>query len=147
MDRSSLNFWLVDSELPGPSKRSQPLIGSLPSMHQGSKPWDQNALSVFPDDYSEVAADPIAAKFLRPYRQSKEMLHSIDRWCLWMTEAQSSELLESPVIKKRLEIVRDTRLSSPTKAANEGATSPWLFLQRRQPTMRYLAVPEVSSEN
>ncbi len=47
---------------------------------------------------------------------------------------------------RRLEKVRAFRLKSTKKATKKAATTPGLFMEIRQPSSRYLAVPEVSSE-
>jgi hypothetical protein len=144
---TALNFYLLDSVLPGPAKRKKPLVTGIPAMVQGSKPWDGNNLTVTVDDYASVMADARAAKYVRPYRQGKEMLNSLDRWCLWLVGAAPGDLISSPVLKERLQKVVDERLKSPTAAVRAQASTPSLFVQVRQPAHRYLALPEVSSEN
>jgi hypothetical protein len=141
----NINIYLADAPDIVPGKRDRPLLPGLPLASKGSQPTDGGHLIVGPDDHDRVAADPVAAKYLRPYRQSKEMLHSLPRWCLWLEGAPPGELLASSELRFRLAGVRAARLDSPTASVQEQASTPSLFTQRRQPSGAYLAMPEVSS--
>jgi len=141
-----INFYL-QGHATAPAKRYEPLLPGLPNATQGNKPWDGGHLIVEPPDYEEVAADPIAAKYLRAFRQATEMLRDRDRWCLWLVGAPASDLRQSPVLRQRLAAVAESRLASKTESVRAQARTPALFTQIRQPTTRYLALPEVSSKN
>jgi len=141
----NINIYLADAPDIVPGKRDRPLLPGLPLASKGSQPTDGGHLIVGPDDHDRVAADPVAAKYLRPYRQSKEMLHSLPRWCLWLEGAPPGDLLASSELRFRLAGVRAARLNSPTTSVQEQASTPSLFTQRRQPSGAYLAMPEVSS--
>jgi hypothetical protein len=143
---SGINFYL-EGHAVTPAKRYEPWLPELPKASKGSQPTDGGHLIVEPEDYAAVAADPIASKYLRPYRQSTEMLYDRPRWCLWLVEAVPSEIRESPVLKSRLALVVEAREQSRTASVREKATTPALFTQVRQPTCRYLALPEVSTMN
>jgi len=141
-----INFYL-QGHATSPAKRYEPLVAGLPQASKGSQPTDGGYLIVEPSDYEMVAADPIAAKYLRPFRQSKEMLHDHPRWCLWLVKAAPSELRASPLLRKRLKRVAESRAASKTESVKALAKTPALFTQNRQPETRYLALPEVSSKN
>lgn len=64
-----------------------------------------------------------------------------------MVGADPDELRRSPVLRDRFEVVRASREDSPTESVKRQSATPWLFTQIRQPTHRYIALPEVSSEN
>jgi hypothetical protein len=141
----SINFYLSDGAGIYPEKRRRPLVAGLPLATQGSKPVDGGHLLVTKDDFDEVAADPIAAKYLRLFRQGKDLLHGGDRWCLWLADAPPSDLAASSLIRRRLELVAQERAESATASVRAQAATPSLFTQIRQPTTPYVAVPEVSS--
>jgi hypothetical protein len=141
-----INWYLADGPDVFPDRRSTSLVGNLAPAAQGNKPWDGGGLIVEPEDVDEVRADPIAARYLRPYRQSTEFLYGLDRWCLWLVNAPPGDLASSPVLRRRLAVVRAARLATRTVAVRAQADTPYLFSQVRQPTVRYLALPEVSSE-
>lgn len=143
-----LNFYLLDTELPGPVKRSKPFIPGLPKMEKGSQPTDgRGNLLISPEQYADVASDPIAAKFIQPFAQSGAVLDDEQRWCLWLVDSTPSDRAGSPALRSRLNAVRDERLKSPTLSVQQAADTPWLFTQRRQPTTTWLGVPRHSSEN
>ncbi len=127
-----INWYLADGPDVFPDRRSSCLAGDLPPAVQGNKPWDGGGLVVEPDDVEEVRSDPVAARYLRPYRQSTEFLHGLDRWCLWLIDAPPSELAASPVLRQRLNIVRAARLATKTAAVQAQAHTPYLFSQIRQ---------------
>lgn len=141
-----INFYL-QGHATAPAKRYMPLLDGLPNASKGSQPTDGGHLIVEPRDYEAVAADPIAANYLRPFRQSTEMLRDRKRWCLWLVDAAPSELLSSAVLKERLRGVAEARSASKTASVRAQAKTPALFTQIRQPSLRYLALPEVSSKN
>lgn len=142
----NINIYLADSSVPGIGKHSTPLVSS-PKLTEGNRPQDGGGLIVSREQYDEVAADPVAAKYLRPLAGAQDTLHGIPRWCLWLQDATAAELRSSAVIKKRLEVVAEARLGSPTESAREKAKTPSLFFSVRQPKSRWLWVPRVSSEN
>jgi hypothetical protein len=142
-----INWYLADGPDVFPERRNSTWLPGLPSAVQGSKPWDDGGLIVEPKDIDEVRADPVAARYLRPYRQSTEFLYALDRWCLWLVDATPEDLAASAVLRQRLSIVRDARQRTRTVAVQAQAATPYLFSQIRQPNVRYLALPEVSSEN
>lgn len=142
-----INWYLADGPDVFPAKRRMPLLDGLPRASQGNKPWDGGGLIVEVDAIDDVRADPIASQYLRPFRQTTEFLNGLDRWCLWLVDARPADLAASPVLRGRLEVVHDARLRTQTAAVQAQAATPYLFSQIRQPTERYLALPEVSSEN
>lgn len=93
-----------------------------------------------------MATDPNCEKWLKPYVGGVEVISGKWRWCLWLKDADPSELNASKPIVERLERVRTGRLQSPTASVREFANYPSLFTQDRQPDTDYLAIPEVSSE-
>lgn len=143
---AGINFYL-EGHSTTPSKRYEPLVSGLPLASKGSQPTDGGNLIVGPDDYDEVQADPVAAKYLRPFRQSTEMLYDKPRWCLWLVQATPSEIRSSLILKTRLRGVAAAREMSKTDSVKAKAATPALFTQNRQPASRYLALPEVSTMN
>lgn len=91
--------------------------------------------------------EPGAKPYFRRLMGSVEFINSIDRWCLWLLDADPAELKALKNVRKRLERVKEARLESDRPTTKRLAETPALFGEIRQPTKRYLAVPEVSSEN
>lgn len=142
-----INCYLIDTELPGPAKRTSPLSVGLPRMSKGSQPTDKGNLLVKLDQYDEVAADPIAASYLAPWAQSAAILDDEKKWCLWLVNSTDEDRQESPILASRLAAVAEARRESPTPSVKAAAKTPWLFTQLRQPKSRWLAIPRHSSEH
>ena len=119
----------------------------LPQMTKGSQPTDGGFLILSAEARDELLAqDPIAEKWIRPYMGGEDFINGKNRWCLWLKDADPSELRKCPAVLERVEGVRTSRLKSPTPSVRECANTPTLFTQNRQPSQPYLVVPEVSSE-
>src|SRR5699024_445182 len=141
-----ITAYLIDGANVLVKQRTKPLT-FIPRARFGSKPTDGGNLIVEVDEYDEVAADPIAAKYLRPFRMGKELVRGLDRWCLWMADDFTpSDLDRSPVLKERVGAVEKMRLSSKKKATQESATTPYLFQENHQPSEDYVGIPAVVSE-
>lgn len=143
-----LNFYLADGPSIVPAKLTRPSTPAMPNAHKGSQPTDGGHLIVEPEDLPSVKDDERASLYLRRFVQGRDMLQGgPDRWCLWLKDAHPSDLAASSVIRTRLSAVRTARLQSPTASVRDFALKPALFTQNRQPSTRYFALPEVSSEN
>lgn len=154
-----INGYLVDGPQYTVPARSKPRPGFL-KMHKGSQPTDGARLKSEEGGYETfsnlildeeqraelLAADPKAKKWLRPYVGGDELISGKWRWCLWLKGADPAALKVSQPVLERLERVRAGRLRSPTASVRAFARYPSLFTQDRQPSIPYLAVPEVSSE-
>lgn len=143
----SLNFYLAEGANVVPDKLRRPRNSAMPFATQGSKPVDGGHLLVDASALNAVRADPRAGKYLRLFVQGKDMLQGGQaRHCLWLVDADPTDLNLSTILRERLALVRAARLDSPTASVREYGTQPALFTQNRQPSSRYFALPEVSSE-
>lgn len=154
-----INGYLFDGPNYVLPARRQPPPGRL-KLHKGSQPTDgarlrlpeggyvtTSNLIIEADAKAElVARAPEVAQWLRPYVGGDELISGDWRWCLWLKDAAPSEIRKSPEVLARLERVREGRRQSPTESVRAFADFPTLFTQDRQPSVAYLAIPEVSSE-
>ncbi|MDR2380297.1 MAG: N-6 DNA methylase [Bifidobacteriaceae bacterium] len=123
-------------------------LGSgLSPVTKGSQPTDGGRFFLKGDDLIEARADPIAQKYIRRFVGAKELLHSKDRWCLWLEGITPDEIRSSLFLQERIEAVRLFRLTSKKKATRKKATTAWLFDERRQPKTDYLAIPRHVAES
>lgn len=143
----NINPYLVDAENVIVSSRSKP-ISEVPEMSFGSMPNDGGYL-IFNDEEKKdfLENEPAAKKFVFPLLSAKEFLHGENRWCLWLKDASPSEIKNIPEIKKRVDAVREYRLSSKREATKKLANYPYLFGEIRQPKNNYVLIPRHSSEN
>lgn len=142
-----INAYLVDGPNVLVKKRMRPLAEDLPEVLAGSKAVDWGYLTVEKQDFQQVFSDPIARKYVRPFKGGEELINGLDRWCLWLVDADPHELQQSSVLRVRLAEVRRRRLESPKAATRKGAATPHLFEERRQPSDTYLGIPQTFSEN
>lgn len=141
-----INAYLIDGPKVLVEKRSTPIAPGVPPAKQGSKPTDGGFLIVEPHEYDEVIADPIAAKYVRPYRMGRELVRGLDRWCLWLEDADPRDIAGSPILKKRVEGVTAFRANSRAESTRN---YPYhhLFRQPQQPKKDYVGIPRVVSES
>lgn len=157
---SRINGYLIEGPQYAVPARSKPPNGRL-RMHKGSQPTDgarrhkpgggyfplTSNLILNKENYDELLArEPAAKKWLRPFVGGDELISGEWRWCLWLKDADPSEIRNSPAIQERLNRVRQGRSESPTESVKVFAKYPTLFTQDRQPVEHYLGLPEVSSE-
>ncbi|HBU02230.1 MAG TPA: class I SAM-dependent DNA methyltransferase [Acidimicrobiaceae bacterium] len=145
--REGINGYLVDGPNLLVEQRSTPLSTGLPNVTMGSMPRDGGHLIVEADDYAEVVADPIASKYLRRFMMGKELVHNLPRWCLWMVDLDPADIAKSPVLRQRIAAVEKFRSESTAASTRQMATTPYLFGQRSQPSVPYVGIPKVVSED
>lgn len=142
-----VNAYLVDGPEVFIEKRSTPLSDALPLAVFGAMARDGGNLIVEPADYAEVMADPVAAKYVRPFIQADELIHNRPRWCLWLTALDPNDVSRSPVLKARLDAVADMRSKSRAASTRAMAATPGLFGQRPPEHHKpYLCIPRHVSE-
>lgn len=141
-----LNAYLVDGPQVLVEAHQGTLNPMLPPVTFGSTPRDGGHLVVEPEAYAAVMSDPIAAKYVRPYRGARELLHGEERWCLWLVDVDPDDISRSPVLKHRVAKVKKFREESKSADANAAAATPHLFWWRSQPRVPYLCIPSVVSE-
>src|SRR5699024_9704240 len=108
----AINGYLVDGPKVLVEQVRTPLSSQLPLASMGSMPRDGGNLIIGPSEYDEVAADPVAAKYVRRFMMGKELIHDLPRWCLWLEGLDPSDVKRSPVLQERLAAVRAFRAAS-----------------------------------
>jgi hypothetical protein len=145
----NINAYLLNAPNILISARGKPLQPDTPQMVFGSMPNDGGFLS---DISSEEAAiirkkDPVAAAYLKRIIGGRELIHNLERYCLWLVDASASDLRSSSELHERIAKVKKGRLTSKREATRKLANRPTEFGEIRQPRTRYLAVPLITSEN
>lgn len=147
--KSQINAYLLDAATTFVEAREKPLA-ALPAPVYGTMPVDGGFLLIDDVEARDAAfADPIAAKYVRPFVGAKELLHDASRWCLWLEDAPPSDILQSPFLRARVEGCRDWRSrQTPTGDAYKLRDIPHLFRPNSlRPTSRYVCIPAHASEN
>ena len=143
----NINAYLLDAPNVFIENRGKPPLG-FPKMTKGSQPTDGGNLILSPNERDElIAKNPLTEKYIRQFVGAAEFIKGKLRYCLWLKDCSPNVLRKMPLVMKRLELVREFRLKSPTASVRRDADTPALFTQIRQPTTNFLVVPEVSGEN
>jgi hypothetical protein len=144
---ANINAYLV----PGPNvfaeKASKPLCGQH-EMTFGNKPVDGGHLLLSSDELAGLELTPEQKnRFTRRIFGSAEFIRGIERHVLWITDSDLPEAMSIPVIRDRIEKVREMRLASRDKGANEMAARAHQMREMNIGVSHTLALPSVSSEN
>lgn len=145
----NINPYLIDAPNILVSSRTKPISSWVQQMDYGSKPTDGGFLADISEEGAEEIRrkDEIASKYLRPLLGAKELINGTKRYCLWLHDAEPSDIRKSAVLSERVSAVRDYRYDSKKAKTREDAGRPGEFQEIRQPLSDYIAVPRVSSEN
>lgn len=148
VEATKINGYLVDGPNVLVSPRRDPLSADLTTVTFGNMPRDGGHLIVEKAAYPDVSSDPVAAKYLRRFIGSEELVNGTSRWCLWMPDLDPSDLKKSAILTTRLDGVKQMRLKSKAASTKAMAATPHLFGQRSGGyTSSYLGIPRVVSEN
>lgn len=144
---SNINPYLVDGPNLVVESRRVPPRDSAPMLF-GNMPRDGGHLIVSREQMiSEGQTDPIFRHYLRPFFGSEDFIQGKTRYCLWIESDQYEDSLQSPLIARRLEAVRQMRLESKAVSTRDFARLPYRFVQiQGTAEQSTLIVPRVSSE-
>ncbi|MCL4430869.1 MAG: N-6 DNA methylase [Epsilonproteobacteria bacterium] len=143
----NINPYLVNGDDFVITSRRTHIQESVPKIIYGSKPTDGGNLLLSDEDKKELLRkEPNAEKFIRPLLSAHEFLNGKLRWCLWLVDANPTELKQLPMIMERIEAVKQFRLSSPKVPTQKKASTPTLFAEIRQPNSFFIVIPRHSSE-
>lgn len=147
MVAKNINAYLVDAENAFIMKRTTPVSSGVSPMNYGSFALDDGNYTISKAEYDEILkADETTAQFLKPFIGAQEMLHSIERYCVWLKGVPVNLYAKNSIIRSKIEKVQQWRASSSRKNTVLLADTPTLFAEIRQPQTDYLAVPTVCSE-
>jgi hypothetical protein len=142
----TINPYLVDAKNILINKSSKPIC-KVPQMSFGNMPLDGGHLLLSDEEKREfLKNEPKARKYILPLISAFEFLNGHKRWCIWLVDADPSELKVMPEILKRINLVKKFRLESVAPSTQKFATTPTLFRDRNRPKT-FIVVPRVSSEN
>jgi hypothetical protein len=143
----NINPYLVDAKDIFIGKRRRPIC-TVPEISFGSMPNDGgNFLFTDEEKVLFLEREPKSEKFFRPLISAHEFLNGHKRWCLWLKNANPTELKEAKLVTARVENVRKLRAESTRQATQKLAAFPTLFGEDRQPKCDYVLIPRHSSEN
>lgn len=147
----TINGYLIDGELIFFDRAKKQVSNEL-EMSRGNQPTDGGNLLLSDDEFKElIEIEPTAKKYIKRYMMGNEFLNNIKRWCLWFDNCDplqlNKDLEKMPLVRQRIENVKNTRLLSSKAATVKKADTPHLFDERRYVDEPYIGLPRVSSEN
>ncbi|WP_394211183.1 DNA methyltransferase [Psychrobacter piscatorii] len=146
-----INGYLIDGALVFFDRAKKQVSNEL-EMSRGNQPTDGGNLLLSDDEYKElIELEPTAEKYIKRYMMGNEFLNNIKRWCLWFDGYDplqlNKDLEKMPLVRSRIENVKNGRLESSKAATVKKAETPHLFDERRYVDEPYIGLPRVSSEN
>lgn len=143
----NINAYLVEGEDIFIESRSKPIC-DVPEMIFGNMANDGGGLIINENELEQLLKEePNSKKYIKTLIGSEEFINNSKRYCLWLVNADPTELKQMPKILEKIEKVKQHRLNSSREATKRLAKTPSLFGEIRQPNTEYLLVPRVSSEN
>jgi hypothetical protein len=143
---SNINPYLIEGRDILISSKTNPIC-NVDQIIKGSETTDDGHLLISEDEVQILKQTfPSAVKFVRPFVGGADFIKGLKRWCLWLKDAKPEEIRNIPLILGKVENVRKFRLNSSKERTRKWASFPTLFSEDRQPQMRYLLFPKVSSE-
>lgn len=143
----NINPFLVEGKDITVENRKSPIC-NVPEIVYGSFALDDGNYTISEDERNEIIlANGNSERLIKPFIGGRELLHSEKRYCLWLADAEPSEIINNPLIKERVELVKKWRSNSERGNTKKLADTPTLFAEVRQPKSNYLAFPTVSSVN
>ena len=145
-----INAYLV----PGPNivVKSAPKLPSgtdRAAMVWGNKPTDDCNFQLTSDQRTALLAEyPVAEKFVRPYLGAAEYIRGLQRYCIWVEDADLEEARAIPELRQRFERIREFRAASKAAETRPASNYPHRFRQIQGVATRHtLIMPKVSSES
>jgi len=141
----NINFYLAPGKNVIVERASEP-ISNLAIMFGGNIPRDQGNLLLSPDEARVLMASyPRVAEFIKPILGSNEFINGLERYCLWISDAQAPLAYSIPPIEARLERIREYRLHG-SERGRAGLDTPYKFERTIFGNSHTIIIPRVSSE-
>ena len=143
---NNINPYLLDTENVFIESRSKSLC-DVPQIGIGNKPIDGGYYLFTEDEKVEfIKKEPKSEKWFKPWYGSVEFINRKPRYCLWLGNCPPNELRQMPECMKRVQAVREFRLSSKSTGTVKLAEKPTRFHVENMPVGSFIVMPEVSSE-
>ncbi|MBN8627918.1 MAG: class I SAM-dependent DNA methyltransferase [Planctomycetes bacterium] len=128
-------------------RSSSTALGERGKMIRGNMPNDGGHLILSFSEANELRETyPCTKEFIRYFIGSKEFIHSLYKYCIWIEDDKLDLAMDCRPIRERIERVRETRLNGG-KQAYDNVSTPHRFVFAPHRNCGALVVPRVSSEN
>ena len=143
---NNINGYLLDAKNIYVESRNKPLC-DVPEIGMGNQPIDDgNYLFDEQGMHDFIAVEPNAQPYFHKWYGAQEFISQKPRYCLWLGKCSPVELRSMPECLKRVQAVREYRLSSTRASTVKLADKPTRFQTENMPEGNYIVIPEVSSQ-
>ncbi|MBD8019087.1 class I SAM-dependent DNA methyltransferase [Kaistella pullorum] len=143
---TNINPYLINAPNNLVYPRNTPL-SAFPEMIKGSSPGDNGNLLLDNSEREEILqAEPDAEKFIKKYIGAYEFMHSIDRYCIYVTDENLEDAHNISSFKGRFGKVADFRKQSTKVATQNKAKIPYFFDENKHREEDFLLIPQTGSE-
>ncbi len=140
----NINAYLINGGNTIVEKRQTPL-SKLSPIATGNIPYDGGNLILSDADKNELILKyPDAVNYIKSLSGSYEYINDQSRYCLWIEAENLSKAIQIPPIKKRIDLVKQSRLKGG-KIAKNYANVPYRFYMTNRAKKNQILVPRVSS--
>lgn len=142
---ANINAYLTDAKNIYINNITNP-ISRFPKMNFGNMPADGGQLLFTENEKNDfIIKEPKSEKYFKKFISAYEFLNGKNRFCLWLEDVDSETINKLPLVKDRVDKLREIRLTS---SRPQLAENPHLFAQITQPHNKdFILIPRHSSEN
>lgn len=142
-----INAYLVDAPNVIIRAKKDPPKG-IPPMNVGANPTDGGNFILSQAERDEIIKNnPLAQKYIHKFLSGEDFIKNNIRYCLWLKDCSSNELLKMPRVMKRVESVKNFRLASKSKEIQRYAKVPTLFARTRYIEAPKIVIPRTSASS
>ena len=127
-------------------EESRPING-LRKLITGTQPLEDGNLTFSTKSKAAfIEREPGAAPYFRPFPGAREFIREEERWILHTAAMPPQTLRDLPLVRERLQAVRDFRAKSTRQTTKRLAEYPTAYGVTVVPETTFLIIPQVSSE-
>ena len=127
-------------------EESRPING-MGKLITGTQPLEDGKLTFSTNEKAAfMESEPGSAPFFRPFPGAREFIRGECRWILHTADIPPQHLRDLPMLRGRLQAVRDFRAKSKRKTTKRLADYPTTYGVTVVPETPFLIIPQVSSE-
>lgn len=140
----NINAYLINGSNIIIEKRQTPL-SQLSNISTGNIPYDGGNLILSQEEKDEIVSMyPTSNRFILNLSGSYEYINNHTRYCIWIEDKDIVEAQKIPPIKKRIDLVAQSRLNGG-KIAKNYAKVPHKFYMTNRAKSSQILIPRVSS--
>ncbi len=127
-------------------EKSNVCLSGFPSIRLGNMPNDNTILRLDRTERDNILSTyPNSMRLFKRFVGSVELINSVERYCLWISDADKEFAYSIPPIKEKIDKVFSYRINSKDINLNKQAEKPYQFREFVSSSAQTLVIPIVSS--